>query len=143
NPMRQNRMLDGRRAHELGFADRLLEPVEFVDESLAFATKLAQNGADAATKSETGDRPQDEPVADTLEKARARLDDAAHGAAPAPYRALDLIEGALSGWSLEAGYRAEEDAIAELLPSPQAQNSLYAFDLVERRTKRRPDLDAE
>src|SRR5919202_2720680 len=28
NPMRQNRMLSGSEAYELGFADRLLEPVE-------------------------------------------------------------------------------------------------------------------
>jgi 3-hydroxyacyl-CoA dehydrogenase/enoyl-CoA hydratase/carnithine racemase len=143
NPMRQNRMLDGRRAHELGFADRLLEPAEFVDESLAFATELARKSAESATKPESGDRPQDEAVADTLRKARAKLDDSVHGAAPAPYRALDLIEGALSGWSLEEGYRAEEDAIAELLPSPQAQASLYAFDLVERRAKKAPKLDGE
>jgi 3-hydroxyacyl-CoA dehydrogenase/enoyl-CoA hydratase/carnithine racemase len=143
NPLRQNRMLDGRRAHQLDFVDRLLEPAEFVDESLAFATELARNSAESAPNPETGDRPQDEPVADTVRKARARLDDAVHGAAPAPYRALDLIEGALSGWSLEEGYRAEEDAIAELLPGPQAQASLYAFDLVERRAKRRPRLDAE
>ena len=34
-------MLDGRRAHELGFADRLLEPAEFVDESIAYAVELA------------------------------------------------------------------------------------------------------
>ena len=143
NPMRQNRMLDGRRAHELDFADRLLEPAEFVDESLAFATELARNSAETAPNPDTGDRPQNEPVADTVRKARARLDDAVHGAAPAPYRALDLIEGALSGWSLEEGYRAEEDAIAELLPGPQAQASLYAFDLIERRGKRRPRFDAE
>jgi 3-hydroxyacyl-CoA dehydrogenase len=58
-----------------------------------------------------------------------------HGAAPAPYRALDLIEGAAT-WSLEEGYRAEEDALAELLPGPQAQASVYAFNLVERRAKR-------
>src|SRR5204862_3386422 len=96
-----------------------------------------------APRREAGDRPQDAPVADTVRKARARLDDAVHGAAPAPYRALDLIEGALSGWSLGEGYRAEEDAIAELLPSPEAQASLYAFDLVERRAKKRPSLDAE
>jgi 3-hydroxyacyl-CoA dehydrogenase len=83
------------------------------------------------------------PLADVLGRARARLDDAVHGAAPAPYRALELIEGALSGWSLEEGYRAEEDAVADLLPSPQAQASLYAFDLVERRTNKRPSLDAE
>ena len=58
-----------------------------------------------------------------------------HGATPAPYRALDLIEGSAT-WSLEEGYRAEEDALAELLPGPEAQASVYAFDLVERRAKR-------
>ena len=58
--------------------------------------------------------------------------------------ALDLIEGA-SKWSLEEGYAAEEDAIAELLPGRQAQASLYAFDLVERRAKKdvgKPDAEA-
>ena len=34
NPLRQNRMLDGRKAHELGFADHLFEPAELVDASL-------------------------------------------------------------------------------------------------------------
>lgn len=143
NPLRQNRMLDGRRAHELGFADRLLEPPEFVDESLAFATELARNSAESATRFGSGDRPPGDAIADTLRKARARLDDAVHGAAPAPYRALDLIEGALTGWSIDEGYEAEEDAIAELLPSRQAQASLYAFDLVERRAKKPPPLAAE
>jgi len=143
NPLRQNRMLDGLRAHELGFADRLLEPPEFVDESLAFVTELIRNTAESATRFESGDRPPGDAVGDTLRKARSRLDDAVHGAAPAPYRALDLIEGALTGWSLEEGYRAEEDAIAELLPSRQAQASLYAFDLVERRAKQPPRLAAE
>jgi 3-hydroxyacyl-CoA dehydrogenase/enoyl-CoA hydratase/carnithine racemase len=136
NPLNRNRMLDGRRAHEQGFVDRLLEPAEFVDDSLAFAAELARSKPDA------GDSPRETDVTDTLRKARARLDDTVHGAAPAPYRALDLIEGALSGWSLEQGYEAEEDVIAELLPGPQAQASLYAFDLVERRAKRQPKLAA-
>jgi len=135
NPLRQNRLLDGRQAHELGLADRLLEPAEFVDESIAYAFGLAEGGADARSV-----RAPDDP--DALRKARGRVDDLVHGAAPAPYRALELIEGALSGWSLEEGYRAEEDAVAELLPGPQAQASLYAFDLVERRAKRAPELGA-
>jgi 3-hydroxyacyl-CoA dehydrogenase len=58
-----------------------------------------------------------------------------HGQAPAPYRALELIEGA-AGWSIEEGYAAEEDALAALLPGPEAQASIYAFDVVERRIKR-------
>jgi 3-hydroxyacyl-CoA dehydrogenase/enoyl-CoA hydratase/carnithine racemase len=139
NPLRQNRMLDGRRARELGFADRLLEPAEFVDESIAYAIELATRPPGPGP----GVRPPDTPVADVLQQARAQLDDTVHGAAPAPYRALDLIEGALSWRSLEEGYEAEEDAIADLLPSPQARASLYAFDLVERRAKKRPSLGAE
>src|SRR5207247_2060665 len=42
NPLRQNRMLTGAEAVELGLADVLLEPAEFVDESIAFARKLAE-----------------------------------------------------------------------------------------------------
>jgi 3-hydroxyacyl-CoA dehydrogenase/enoyl-CoA hydratase/carnithine racemase len=132
NPMRQNRVLSGPEAFELGFADRLLEPAEFLDESLAFARELV------ASHSRHGARHREESVAEVIRKARARLDGQVHGAAPAPYRALDLIEGALSGWSLEEGYRAEEEAVADLLPGPEAQASLYAFDLVERRAKSPP-----
>ena len=130
NPLRQNRMLTGLQAHESGFADALLEPVELLDESLAFLLGKIEEGA--------GKRhPQADlsDVADVCRKARARLDGQVHGAAPAPYRALDLIVGAAT-WSLEEGYAAEEDALAELLPGPQAQASIYAFGLVERRAKR-------
>jgi 3-hydroxyacyl-CoA dehydrogenase/enoyl-CoA hydratase/carnithine racemase len=132
NSMRQNRLLTGPDAFELGFAERLLEPAEFVDESIAFALDLAAEGTGP------GDRPRDTTAADVIRKARARLDGQVHGAAPAPYKALDLIEGACSGWSLEEGYRAEEEAVGELLPGRQAQASLYAFDLVERRAKNPP-----
>ena len=125
NPLAQNRMIDGRTAYELGFAEALLEPAEFVDESIAFLRS----------------RPMPRPPADLADaeevvaKSRRRVDDQVHGAAPAPYVCLDLIEGA-ARWTLEEGSRAEEDAIADLLPGPQAQNSLYAFNLVERRAKK-------
>jgi 3-hydroxyacyl-CoA dehydrogenase/enoyl-CoA hydratase/carnithine racemase len=132
NPLRQNRLLTGLQAFELGFGDRLLEPAEFLDESLAFALQLA------------GDSHRDSPrdshsASEVIRQARARLDGQVHGAAPAPYRALDLIEGAFSGWSLEEGYRAEEEAVADLLPGREALASLYAFDLVERRAKNPPE----
>jgi 3-hydroxyacyl-CoA dehydrogenase/enoyl-CoA hydratase/carnithine racemase len=130
NPLRQNRMLSAAQAHEAGFTDVLLEPVEFVDESLAFLVERVEEGAGKQRPS-----PDLSDVAEVCRKARARLDGQVHGAAPAPYRALDLIEGSAS-WSLEEGSRAEEDALAELLPGPQAQASVYAFDLVERRAKR-------
>jgi 3-hydroxyacyl-CoA dehydrogenase len=132
-------MLNAQRAFEQGFVDALFEPVEFLDESLALLLEKIEEGA--------GKRRPAADLADAAEvirKARSRLDGQVHGATPAPYRALDLIEGA-AGWSLEEGYRAEEDALSELLPGPQAQASVYAFDLVERRAKRGvgiPDVPA-
>jgi len=138
NAMRQNRMLTGSEAFEAGFADRLLEPAEFVDESIAFAREIGTDGG--RPRDSSGDR---DSVAEVIRKARGRLDGQVHGAAPAPYKALELIEGALSGWSLEEGYAAEEEAVGELLPGRQAQASLYAFDLVERRAKRPPGRPGE
>jgi 3-hydroxyacyl-CoA dehydrogenase/enoyl-CoA hydratase/carnithine racemase len=138
NPLRQNRMLDGRQAFDGGYADALFEPVEFLDESLAFLLEKVEEGAGKR-------RPAADlsDVAEVCRKARSRLDGQVHGATPAPYRALELIEGAAT-WSLDEGYRAEEDALAELLPGPGAQASVYAFDLVERRAKRGVGLpDAE
>ncbi len=130
NPLRQNRMLTAPQALELGVVDAVLDPVEFLDESLELLVRRVEAGA--------GKRELDADLSDAAEvcaRARARVDDQVHGAAPAPYRALDLIEGAAT-WTVEEGYRAEEDALADLLPGPEAQASIYAFDVVERRAKR-------
>jgi 3-hydroxyacyl-CoA dehydrogenase/enoyl-CoA hydratase/carnithine racemase len=138
NPLKQNRMIGAREALELGLVDQVLEPVEFLDESLALLVRRVEDGP--------GKRSLDadlSDVADVVRKARARVDDVVHGQAPAPYRALDLIEGAAS-WTIEEGYAAEEDAVADLLPGAEAQASIYAFDVVERRIKRptsMPDAD--
>jgi 3-hydroxyacyl-CoA dehydrogenase/enoyl-CoA hydratase/carnithine racemase len=134
NPLRQNRMLKAADVAELGIADRLFEAVEFVDESLAFARELA-------------DRPLERPEPDWADaekifrRARNDVDDAVHGAAPAPYTALDLIEGAQRS-SVDEGYAREEEAIGELLPGPQAQASIYAFELVEQRARKHPHKPA-
>jgi 3-hydroxyacyl-CoA dehydrogenase/enoyl-CoA hydratase/carnithine racemase len=135
NPLRQNRMLTGPQVAELGIADRLLDPAEFVDESLAFARELAVEPLDR-TEADWSD-------AETIfRRARTSVDDTVHGAAPAPYAALELIEGA-QHWTIEEGYEREQEAIGELLPGPQAQASLYAFQLVELRAKRHPARPTE
>ncbi len=134
NPLRQNRMLTAAEAHELGLADRLLDAAEFVDESIAYARELAERPLERAA-------PDWSEAETILRRARTAVDDAVHGAAPAPYAALDLIAGAQT-WSTEEGYRREEDAIAEILPSPQAQASIYAFHVVEQRAKRHPNRPA-
>jgi 3-hydroxyacyl-CoA dehydrogenase/enoyl-CoA hydratase/carnithine racemase len=136
NPLRQNRMLSGPEAVEYGLADRLLEPVEFVDESIAFALELVRSPIER-------EAPDVSEMDETIRRARSQLDDTVHGAAIAPYRALDLIAGTTQ-WTVEEGYREEEEAVADLILSRQAQASLYAFDLVERRAKRKvgvPDVE--
>jgi 3-hydroxyacyl-CoA dehydrogenase/enoyl-CoA hydratase/carnithine racemase len=137
NPLRQNRLLNGTQAFELGLADRLLDPVEFVDESIAFALELVDSPLER-TPPDHGD------VERTLRNAEAQIDDAVHGAAPAPYRALELLELATHE-TLEDGLAAEAEAFAELVFSRQARASLYAFDLIERRAKKGvgiPDVPA-
>ena len=130
NPLRQNRLVRAAEALELGLVDHVLEPIEFLDESIELLLRRIEAGE--------GKREPAADLSDASEvarKARARVDDVVHGQAPAPYRALELIEGAAS-WSLEEGYAAEEDALAELLPGPEAQASIYAFDVVERRIEK-------
>ena len=121
NPLRQNRMLDAQKALDAGLVDAVLDDVEFLDQSIAYL-RSAPTKRDEADLSETPE---------VIRRARGEL----IGPALAPRVALELIEGA-ANWTLEEGYRAEEDAIADLLPAPQAQNSIYAFNLVERRQKK-------
>ena len=129
NPLRQNKLLKAQEAFELGIVDKLIDPVEFLDESLAFARTLRVERTE----------PDWSDVDTVIRKARSRVDDAVHGATRAPYAALELIAGA-QNWSLEEGYAAEEDAMSELLVADQAQASAYAFTVVERRSKKPPAL---
>jgi 3-hydroxyacyl-CoA dehydrogenase/enoyl-CoA hydratase/carnithine racemase len=124
NPMRQNKMLNAEHALELGLVDRVIELERLIDEAITIA--LEQPTRDQTDLSSTSD---------IVARARGQLDDSLHGAAPAPYRALDLIEGT-QAWTIDEGYRAEEEALADLLFTPEAKASLYAFDLVERRARR-------
>ena len=129
NPLRQNRLLTAVQAAEIGLADEVLDDVEFLDDSIEWLVRAVEEEREPRAEADLSD------LAEVCRRARFAVDDAVHGAALSPYRALDLIEGA-ARWTVEEGYRAEEDALADLLPGPQAQAGVYAFDLVERRVKR-------
>ena len=129
NPLKQNRLLHAGQAFELGLADALLDDVEFLDDSIEWLVRAIEEGRPPRAAADLSD------AAEVCAKARYAVDDAVHGVALAPYRALELIAGT-AGWTLEEGYAAEEDALGDLLPGPQAQAGVYAFDLVERRIKK-------
>ena len=58
-----------------------------------------------------------------------------HGAAPAAYRALDIIAAAKNG-DLQQGYDAEDLALADLIMGGELRSGIYAFNLVQKRGKR-------
>ncbi len=68
-------------------------------------------------------------------RGRAIADAKVHGAAPAAYRALDIIAAAKDG-DLQQGFDAEDRALADLIMSGELRSGIYAFNLVQKRGKR-------
>ncbi|WP_239377294.1 3-hydroxyacyl-CoA dehydrogenase NAD-binding domain-containing protein, partial [Frankia sp. Cj5] len=133
NPLSQNRMLNAGQAAELGLADVLLEPADFLEEALRWAGRVIRGEIDPAAARTPVRRGQ--AWADAVTRGRALADAKLHGAAPAAYRALQLIELAETA-DLDAGLAAEADALADVAVTEELVASLYAFDLVQKRAKR-------
>ncbi|MEV1245981.1 3-hydroxyacyl-CoA dehydrogenase NAD-binding domain-containing protein [Nonomuraea sp. NPDC049750] len=130
NPLSQNRMLKGAQAFELGVADAMFEPADFLEESLRWAARVL-TGDTVVARDSHADDDWDKAVAD----ARFLVDMKLRGASPAPYRALDLISLARTA-ARDEGFAAEDEALTDLLMGDELRAGLYAFDLVQRRAKR-------
>jgi 3-hydroxyacyl-CoA dehydrogenase/enoyl-CoA hydratase/carnithine racemase len=131
NALNNNRALEARQAYELGIADVLLDGADFVAESLRWAARVVRGEA-AVTRVE----PDRGPAWDSaVAHGRALADARVHGAAPAPYRALDLIALARTA-DLDTGFAAEDEALADLVMTEELRSGLYAFDLVRKRARR-------
>jgi 3-hydroxyacyl-CoA dehydrogenase/enoyl-CoA hydratase/carnithine racemase len=128
NPLSQNRMLRGAQAYSLGIADAMFEPADFLAESLRWAARVLTGSAEV-TRS-VPEESWDAAVA----AARVFADGKLHGAAPAPYRAIDLVAAA-RGRTRDEGFAAEDEALADLLLSEELRAGLYAFDLTQKRAR--------
>jgi len=130
NPLAQNKTLRGPEAFALGIADAIFEPADFLEESLRWAARVL-SGTVTVTRSLAS--PQDWDAA--VGTARFLLDGKLHGAALAPYRALDLVAAARTR-SRDEGFAAEDEVLADLLLGDQLRAGLYAFDLVQKRARK-------
>ncbi|MEV0755685.1 3-hydroxyacyl-CoA dehydrogenase NAD-binding domain-containing protein [Streptosporangium sp. NPDC050280] len=130
NPLAQNRMIKGGEAFALGVADAMFEPADFLEESLRWAAQVLRGEVTVSRTDHTGD-----DWAKTVADARFLLDMRLHGASPAPYRALELVELARTA-SRDEGFAAEDEALADLLMGDELRAGLYSFDLVQRRAKK-------
>jgi 3-hydroxyacyl-CoA dehydrogenase/enoyl-CoA hydratase/carnithine racemase len=130
NPLSQNKMLRGPDAFALGLADAMFSPADFLEESLRWAANVLA-GSEVTRAGLASDHDWDAAVA----SARFFADGKLHGAAPAPYRAIELVAAARTR-SRDEGFAAEDEALADLLLSGELRAGLYAFDLVNKRAKR-------
>ncbi|MCX5210373.1 3-hydroxyacyl-CoA dehydrogenase NAD-binding domain-containing protein [Kitasatospora sp. NBC_00240] len=131
NSMSQNKQLRGKDVFELGIADAIFEPADFLEQSLLWASKVL-TGATAVEREEI-DRGK--AWDDAVAWGRLIADSKVHGAAPAAYKALDIIQQVKDN-DLQAGFDAEDVALADLIMSGELRAGLYAFNLVQRRAKR-------
>ncbi|NED94113.1 3-hydroxyacyl-CoA dehydrogenase [Phytoactinopolyspora alkaliphila] len=132
NPLNQNRLLKGAQLAKLGVADVALDAADFLEQSLSWAAKVVRG--DLRVERAPIDRSEDAWEA-AVARGKAIADAKVHGAAPAPYRALELISAART-CTREEGFAAEDRALADLVISEELRAGLYAFDLVQRRAKR-------
>ncbi len=132
NPLNQNRMLNGSKAFQFGIGDALFEPADFLERSL-FWTSAVLRGEIVLSRPEIDRTPETWDAA--VAGARAFADLKVSGAAPAPYRALDLVTLARTA-DRDTAFAAEDEALADLSLSQELRAGLYAFDLVTKRAKR-------
>ena len=131
NPLNQNKMLTGPQAYELGLADAIFDGADFLARSLDWAGQVVA-GSLTVTRPEV-DRGKS--WNETLAEGHRFVDSKVFGAAPGPYRALELMAAARTSNRAEA-YTAEDEALADLIMAPELRASLYAFDLVQKRARK-------
>ena len=131
NAMNQNRMLKAKQAVDLGIADVLLEPADFLERSLEWASAVVRG----ETVVERPEVDRGEAWDQALARAKGIADMRVHGAAPAPYKAIELLALARTA-TYDEGIAAERAALFELAMGEELRAGLYAFDLVQRRAKR-------
>jgi 3-hydroxyacyl-CoA dehydrogenase/enoyl-CoA hydratase/carnithine racemase len=139
NPLNNNRSIGGRQAHELGIADALFEPADFLEQSLAWAASVL-SGTTAVARPHAVEPRTDPGAAErwaaATRAARALVAAKTSNAAPAPSTVIDVFEAGATLTQKESA-RLEVAALTELMQTPQFRDTVYAFlDLVQKRAKR-------
>jgi len=131
NALSQNRMLTGSQVHQLWIADAIFDSADFLAQSLDWAGRLVAGTVSVARPEIDRAEAWDSAVS----RGRAFADSKVGGAAPGPYRALELIAAAKTA-DRQSAYAAEDDALGDLIMSQELRASLYAFELVRKRGRK-------
>ncbi|RVW03488.1 3-hydroxyacyl-CoA dehydrogenase NAD-binding domain-containing protein [Rhodococcus spongiicola] len=137
NPLNNGKVINSKKALEVGIADVVLGSADFIEQSLAWAAKVLAGEITPARPEIDRGQTWDDAIA----RAKAIVEGKTKNNAPGAVRTVELLELARTTdlsdpKSLDAGFAAEDEALADLLMTNELRAGLYAFDLVNRRAKR-------
>lgn len=135
NPLRNNTMLKGQEAFDLGIADAIFDSANFLEDSLRFADGVLSKTVTVTRPNEPGTLERAVKWDIAIGIARKTLQRRIGTIAKSPYAALDLLAAAKKS-DRATGFAAEDDALAVLATGDQFRASIYAFNLVQKRAKR-------
>ncbi len=134
NPLRNNRQLSSAEALELGLIDAQFDPADFLECSLAwFGAVITGKVTPHRRQMSRATEPWAAAVAAGAQFAEQRTG----GQSPAAQKILELVSQARTA-PREAGFQAEEDALTELMFTPEFAASMYSFGLVQAAKKPSP-----
>ncbi|HUW78626.1 MAG TPA: 3-hydroxyacyl-CoA dehydrogenase NAD-binding domain-containing protein [Candidatus Nanopelagicaceae bacterium] len=133
NPLNNNRMLSGTQSLELGIVDAVFSPPDFLEHSVGFVADILSGKKSIIRTDHTGDAKSWQRAIATGNAAAAKK----YGGADvdAPTRALELIAAARTS-TAEQGFEAENQALADLIMTDELRASLYAFNLIQKKSKK-------
>jgi 3-hydroxyacyl-CoA dehydrogenase/enoyl-CoA hydratase/carnithine racemase len=135
NPLKNNRMLKGPQAYELGIADAMFGPANFLEDSLTWADSVLTGKTKVKRKNEPGKLERAVKWDVAIGIAEKTLASRIGRVAKSPYAALELLKAA-KNTDKKTGFAAEDAALADLIAGDQFRASIYAFNLVQKRTKK-------
>jgi len=135
NPLKNNRMLKGPEAFELGIADAMFGPANFLEDSLKWADGVLTGKIKVKRKNEPGKIERTVKWDVAIGIAEKTLASRIGRVAKSPYAALELLKAA-KNTDKQTGFAAEDEVLADLIAGDQFRASIYAFNLVQKRGKK-------
>jgi len=134
NSLNQNSMLRPTQAAALGVVDVVLDAADYLEQSFGWMAGVL-NGSQSVSRTDYSSVDFEPEWVSALERGRVIADLRTHGASPAPYRALELIELSRTA-DLAAGLAAEAEGLADLIVSQEFRAGLYSFNLTQKRARK-------
>lgn len=133
NALNNNTMMKSSDALKLGVVDAVFEPADFLEKSCSFAASILNGSRKIERQDYSGDTASWEKALATGKAAVAKK----YGGADieSPRKALELIAAARTN-TLDEGFDAEDQILADLVMGNPLRASLYSFNLIQKKRKK-------